>query len=200
MKYYTFQKGVFAGIPNVLVSATGYTGSGGFEVYARNEEMEKLWDAIFEAGKSYGIQPIGLGARDTLRLEMGYALYGNDIDDTTSSLEAGLGWITKLNKGDFNSSNFLKKQKQEGLKRKLVGFEVDDRRAPRHDYPIENKNGEIIGKVTSGTHSPSLDKPIGMGYVPVEYAAEGTEFNVVASNKRLPAKVVKLPFYKAGIS
>ncbi|MFQ5447731.1 MAG: glycine cleavage system aminomethyltransferase GcvT [Saprospiraceae bacterium] len=196
MKYYTFTKGQFAGFDNVLVSATGYTGAGGFEIYARNEDLEKLWDAVFEAGKSYGITPIGLGARDTLRLEMGYALYGNDIDDTTSPLEAGLGWITKLKKGPFNSSAIFQKQKEEGVKRKLVGFEVLDRRAPRHDYLIEDSEGNVIGKVTSGTHAPSLDKPIGMGYVPVEFAATGTEFHIVAGKKRLKAQVVKLPFYK----
>jgi aminomethyltransferase len=199
MKYYSFAKGTFAGIHNILVSATGYTGSGGFEIYAANEHLEKLWDAIFEAGKPYNIQPVGLGARDTLRLEMGYALYGNDIDDKTSPLEAGLGWITKLAKGTFNSSDLIKKQKEEGIRRKLVGFEVLDRRAPRHDYPIEDASGNVIGRVTSGTHSPSLDKPIGMGYVPKEYSAEGTEIFVVAGSKRLPAKVVKLPFYKGGL-
>lgn len=196
MKYYTFAKGTFAGIENVLVSATGYTGSGGFEIYVRNEDLEKLWDAIFEAGKDFGIKPIGLGARDTLRLEMGFALYGNDIDDTTSPLEAGLGWITKLNKGDFNSSEIFKKQKAEGLKRKLIAFEVLDRRVPRHDYPIEDMEGNVIGKVTSGTQSPSLDKPIGMGYVTMPFAKEGAEIQVVAGNKRLAARVVKLPFYK----
>ncbi len=196
IKYYNFVKGTFAGIPNVLISATGYTGAGGFELYVRNEHIEQLWDAIFEAGAPFDIKPIGLGARDTLRLEMGFALYGNDIDDTTSPLEAGLGWITKLKKGDFNDSDFLNKQKAEGITRKLVGFEVDDRRAPRHDYLIEDNAGNVIGKVTSGTHSPSLDKPIGMGYVPVGFSAEGTEFQVVAGGKRLSAKVVKLPFLK----
>ncbi|MBI5915056.1 MAG: glycine cleavage system aminomethyltransferase GcvT [Bacteroidetes bacterium] len=196
MKYYTFAKGRFAGIDNVLVSATGYTGSGGFEIYARNEHIEKLWDAVFEAGKNYGIKPIGLGARDTLRLEMGFALYGNDIDDTTSPLEAGLGWITKLNKGDFNASNLIKKQKETGLSRKLVAFDVLDRRVPRHDYPIEDLAGNVIGKVTSGTQSPSLDKPIGMGYVTTPFAKEGADIQVVAGGKRLAAKVVKLPFYK----
>ncbi|TAK30850.1 MAG: glycine cleavage system aminomethyltransferase GcvT [Saprospiraceae bacterium] len=196
MKYYTFAKGKFAGFGNVLVSATGYTGSGGFEIYARTENLEQIWDAVFEAGKPYGIRPIGLGARDTLRLEMGFALYGNDIDDTTSPLEAGLGWITKLGKGPFVDSDFLQKQKAEGVKRKLVGFEVLDRRAPRHYYPIEDLEGHVLGAVTSGTHAPSLDKPIGMGYVPKEFAATGTEFNIVAGNKRLKARVVKVPFYK----
>lgn len=196
MKYYTFAKGRFAGIDNVLVSATGYTGSGGFEIYVKNEDLEQLWDTVFEAGASYGIKPIGLGARDTLRLEMGFALYGNDIDDTTSPLEAGLGWITKLNKGDFNDSDFLKKQKETGLSRKLVAFDVLDRRVPRHDYPIEDMEGNVIGKVTSGTQSPSLDKPIGMGYVTLPFSKEGADIQVVAGGKRLAAKVVKLPFYK----
>lgn len=196
MKYYSFAKGTFAGIPNVIVSATGYTGSGGFEIYANNKDLEALWDVIFKTGEPYGIKPIGLGARDTLRLEMGYALYGNDIDDTTSPLEAGLGWITKLNKGDFNSCDILKKQKETGLTRKLVAFEVDDRRVPRHDYPIEDMDGQPIGKVTSGTQSPSLDKPIGMGYVSLPHAAEGSAIQVVAGGKRLAARVVKLPFYK----
>ena len=195
MKYYSFAKGTFAGIPNVLISATGYTGAGGFELYVRNEHVAQLWDAVFAAGAPFDIKPIGLGARDTLRLEMGYALYGNDIDDTTSPLEAGLGWIIKLNKGDFNDCDFLKKQKAEGLTRRLVGFNVDDRRAPRHDYPIEDLAGNVIGKVTSGTHSPSLDRPIGMGYVPTAFAAEGTDIQIVAGGKRLPGKVVKLPFY-----
>ncbi len=196
MKYYTFAKGRFAGIDNVLVSATGYTGSGGFEIYVKNEDMVRLWDAVFAAGKDFGIQPIGLGARDTLRLEMGFALYGNDIDDTTSPLEAGLGWITKLNKGDFNDAGFLRQQKEAGLSRKLVAFDVLDRRVPRHDYPIEDMEGNVIGKVTSGTQSPSLDKPIGMGYVATAFAKEGTDIQVVAGGKKLAAKVVKLPFYK----
>jgi aminomethyltransferase len=196
MKYYTFAKGRFAGIDNVLVSATGYTGAGGFEIYVKNEDMERLWDAVFAAGKDFGIQPIGLGARDTLRLEMGFALYGNDIDDTTSPLEAGLGWITKLNKGDFNDADYLRQQKEAGLSRKLVAFEVLDRRVPRHDYPIEDMEGNVIGKVTSGTQSPSLDKPIGMGYVATAFAKEGTDIQVVAGGKKLAAKVVKLPFYK----
>ncbi|MCB0517507.1 MAG: glycine cleavage system aminomethyltransferase GcvT [Lewinellaceae bacterium] len=198
MKYYSFDKGTFAGIGNVIVSATGYTGSGGFEIYANNKDLEKLWDVIFKTGEPFGIQPIGLGARDTLRLEMGFALYGNDIDDTTSPLEAGLGWITKLNKGDFNSCNIFKQQKETGLSRKLVAFEVLDRRVPRHDYPIEDMDGNTIGRVTSGTQSPSLDKPIGMGYVTLAHAKEGSEIQVVAGAKRLAARVVKLPFYKAG--
>lgn len=196
MKYYTFAKGRFAGFDNVLVSATGYTGSGGFEIYARNEEIEKIWDAVFEAGKDSGIKPVGLGARDTLRLEMGFVLYGNDIDAATSPLEAGLGWITKLNKGDFSSSEIFKKQKAEGLSRKLIGFEVLDRRVPRHEYPIEDMEGNVIGKVTSGTQSPSLEKPIGMGYVALPFAKEGTDIQIVVGSKRLAARVVKLPFYK----
>lgn len=196
MKYYTFAKGRFAGINNVLVSATGYTGAGGFEIYVQNEDLERLWDAVFAAGANYGIKPVGLGARDTLRLEMGFALYGNDIDDTTSPLEAGLGWITKLNKGDFNDADFLRNQREAGVSRKLVAFEVLDRRVPRHDYPIEDLAGNVIGKVTSGTQSPSLDKPIGMGYVTTPFAKEGTEIQVVAGGKKLTAKVVKLPFYK----
>lgn len=196
MKYYTFGKGTFAGVDNVLVSATGYTGSGGFEIYARNEDIVKIWDAVFAAGKSYGIQPIGLGARDTLRLEMGYALYGNDIDNTTSPLEAGLGWITKLNKGKFNSSDFLMKQKEEGLKRRLVGFEMEERRVPRHEYAILNEAGENIGIVTSGTHAPSLDKPLGMGYVQTAYSKPGTKIMIEFGRKQLPAIVTRIPFYK----
>ena len=196
LKYYTFAKGTMAGIDNVLISATGYTGAGGFELYVSADRIEALWTAIFEAGKPFGIKPIGLGARDTLRLEMGFALYGNDIDDTTSPLEAGLGWITKLNKGEFVASEMLKAQKASGLSRKLVAFEVLDRRVPRHDYPIEDNAGNLIGKVTSGTQSPSLDIPIGMGYVTMPFATEGTEIQVVAGSKRLPARIVKLPFYK----
>lgn len=196
LKYYTFTKGVVAGIPNVLISATGYTGAGGFELYGSAENAEKIWDAIFEAGKPFDIQPIGLGARDTLRLEMGYCLYGNDIDDSTSPLEAGLGWITKLQKGNFIDCEFLKQQKAAGMQRKLVGFEVQDRRVPRHDYPIEDMDGKVIGKVTSGTQSPSLGIPIGMGYVPTQYAEPGTSIMIVAGSKKLPATIVKLPFLK----
>ncbi|MFN7117157.1 MAG: glycine cleavage system aminomethyltransferase GcvT [Saprospiraceae bacterium] len=196
LKYYTFTKGVMAGIPNVLISATGYTGAGGFELYVNANEAVNLWNAVFAAGQAFDIQPIGLGARDTLRLEMGYCLYGNDIDDTTSPLEAGLGWITKLQKGDFIDCEFLKQQKAGGVQRKLVGFEVQDRRVPRHDYPIEDINGNTIGKVTSGTQSPSLGIPIGMGYVNTSFAEPGTEIMVVAGGKKLPAKVVKVPFLK----
>ncbi len=196
MKYYTFQKGTFAGFDNVLISATGYTGAGGFELYADNEKIEPLWNAIFEAGKPFGVQPAGLGARDTLRLEMGYCLYGNDIDETTSPLEAGLGWITKLQKGEFIDCEFLKKQKTAGVTRKLVGFEMLERRVPRHDYPIEDASGTVIGKVSSGTQSPSLGIPIGMGYVQTAYAAPDTEIMIAIGSKKLPAKVVKLPFLK----
>ncbi len=196
MKYYTFDKGTFAGIENVIISATGYTGSGGFELYVENKDLLKLWEAVFEAGKDFGIKPIGLGARDTLRLEMGYALYGNDISDTTSPIEAGLGWITKTKKGDFNSVEIFQKQRAEGVTRKLVGFEVNDRRVPRHDYLIEDVEGNEIGIVTSGTQSPSLNKPIGMGYVPTAFATAGTEIRIVAGKKRLEATVVKVPFYK----
>jgi aminomethyltransferase len=196
MKYYTFEKGIFAGCENVLVSATGYTGAGGFEIYANNKDMKHIWDAIFEAGKPFDIQPIGLGARDTLRLEMGYTLYGNDIDDHTSPLEAGLGWVTKLNKPDFNSQNIFKRQKKEGLGRKLVAFELLDRRVPRHGYAIHNEVGEFIGNVTSGTQSPTLDKPIGMGYVNEPFTKVGTKISVLISGKPHAAVIVKAPFVK----
>ena len=199
MPYYTFKKGAFAGIPNVVLSATGYTGSGGFEIYLDNKDIVRVWDAIFAAGEPFGIKPVGLGARDTLRLEMGYCLYGNDIDDTTSPLEGGLGWITKLAKGPFTSSDFLQKQKETGVSRKLVGFLVDDRRVPRHDYPIEDAAGNTVGKVTSGTQSPTLDKPIGMGYVPTELSKVGSQIFVVAGGKKLAATVVKLPFVQPGV-
>ena len=194
--YYTFSKGTLAGVDNVLISATGYTGAGGFELYAEAEQLVKIWDAIFEAGKALGIQPIGLGARDTLRLEMGFCLYGNDIDDTTSPIEAGLGWITKTKKGDFISRDLFQRQREEGIERKLVGFTVDDRRVPRHGYPIENEAGEVIGEVTSGTQSPSLGIPIGLGYVQKDYSTAGSSIQVVAGQKRLAATVVKLPFYR----
>lgn len=194
MKYYTFKKGVFAGIENVIISATGYTGSGGFELYCDNKDMKKLWDAVMAAGKDYNIAPCGLGARDTLRLEMGFALYGNDINDTTSPIEAGLGWITKTKKGDFTSRDIFLKQREEGTERKLVGFVLSDRRAPRHDYPIVNAEGEEIGIVTSGTISPTLDQPIGMGYVKKEYAKAGTEITIMARKKELKAVVKRPPF------
>jgi len=196
MKYYTFEKGTFAGLDNVLVSATGYTGSGGFEIYVDNDQLEAVWDAVMEAGKTAGIKPCGLGARDTLRLEMGFCLYGNDIDDTTSPLEAGLGWITKLNKGEFNDSEFLKQQKADGLQRRLVAFEVLDRRVPRQGYPILDMEGNEIGIVTSGTLSPSLDKPIGMGYVTMPFRKSGTDIQIALRKKQIAAKVIKLPFYK----
>ncbi|TAF54176.1 MAG: glycine cleavage system aminomethyltransferase GcvT [Sphingobacteriia bacterium] len=195
MKYYTFSKGLFAGVENVLVSATGYTGAGGVEIYFEDKgnDAETIWKAIFEAGAAAGIQPIGLGARDTLRLEMGYCLYGNDIDDTTSPLEAGLGWITKFTK-DFTSSETFKAQKAAGLSRKLVGFEMIDRGIPRHDYLIKNAAGETIGKVTSGTQSPSLGKAIGLGYVAVDHAAQDSEIFIDIRNQLVRAKVVKFPF------
>ena len=196
MTYYTFQYGTFAGIENVMISATGYTGSGGFEVYVKNQDAEKLWDAVFEAGAAFGIKPIGLAARDTLRLEMGFCLYGNDIDDTTSPLEAGLGWITKFTK-DFTDAEFLKNQKETGLSRKLVAFEMIDRGIPRHDYPIQDANGNIIGKVTSGTMSPSMKVGIGLGYVSLENTALNQEIFIEIRDKGVKAKVVKLPFYKA---
>jgi aminomethyltransferase len=196
MTYYTFQNGTFAGIDNVMVSATGYTGSGGFEVYVKNEDANKLWDAVFAAGADFGIKPIGLAARDTLRLEMGFCLYGNDIDDTTSPLEAGLGWITKFTK-DFTDSEFLAKQKEAGVTRKLVAFEMIDRGIPRHDYPILDAAGTVIGKVTSGTMSPSMKLGIGLGYVTIENSKLDSEIFVEIREKGVKAKVVKLPFYKA---
>lgn len=197
MKYYTFERGTFAGVDNVIVSATGYTGSGGFEIYVANESAAKVWDAIMEAGAEANIQAIGLGARDTLRLEMGYCLYGNDIDDTTSPLEAGLGWITKLkNEDDFVYKQELIAQKAAGLTRKLVGFEVLDKRPPRQGYEIVDGAGAVIGHVTSGTKGPSVDKPIGMGYVEKAYAKSGTEIFINVRGKHLPATVQRLPFYK----
>ena len=200
IKYYSFKRGRFAGCNNVIVSATGYTGSGGFELYARNRDIAKIWDKVFKNGAKWGIKPVGLGARDTLRLEMGYCLYGNDITDKTSPLEAGLGWITKLKKdADFPSKERLLKQKADGVKRKLVGFLVNDRRVPRHDYEIESRRGAKIGHVTSGTHSPTLDQPIGMGYVKAKFAEPGTKIMVVAGSKKLEATVVKVPFVEPGV-
>ena len=196
MTYYTFQHGTFAGIENMMISATGYTGSGGFEVYVKNEDANKLWDAVFAAGADFGIKPIGLAARDTLRLEMGFCLYGNDIDDTTSPLEAGLGWITKFTK-DFTDSEFLAKQKEAGVKRKLVAFEMIDRGIPRHDYPILDATGTVIGKVTSGTMSPSMKLGIGLGYVTIENSKLESEIFIEIREKGVKAQVVKLPFYKA---
>ena len=195
MKYYNFEIGTFAGVENVIVSATGYTGSGGFEIYFKNKDAEQIWNAIFKAGEKFGIKPIGLAARDTLRLEMGFCLYGNDINDTTSPIEAGLGWITKFTKDFINSEN-LKKQKEEGVVNKLIAFEISDKGIPRHGYEIVNEKGEIIGEVTSGTMSPSLKKGIGMGYVPKELSKIGSEIFIQVRNKAIPAVVVKLPFYK----
>jgi aminomethyltransferase len=185
----------------VIVSATGYTGSGGFEIYARNKDIAKIWDKIFKAGEKHGIKPCGLGARDTLRLEMGYCLYGNDIDDKTSPIEAGLGWITKLNKAaDFPSKAKFQKQKAEGVKRRLVGFVLDgERRVPRHGYVIESRRGATIGVVTSGTHSPTLDKPIGTGYVKLKYAEPGSKISIVVGGKKLEAVVTKMPFVEPGV-
>jgi aminomethyltransferase len=195
MDYYTFKKGTFAGIDNVLVSATGYTGAGGFEIYFDNEHADHIWNAIFKAGEPFGIKPIGLGARDTLRLEMGFCLYGNDIDDTTSPLEAGLGWVTKFSK-EFTNSAALQQQKTEGVSRKLVGIEMIDRGIPRHGYPIVDIDGNVIGIVTSGTQSPSLQKAVGMGYVKTEFAKEGTEIYISIRDTKVKAVVAKPPFYK----
>lgn len=195
MKYYTFEVADFAGIEYVIISATGYTGSGGFEIYCKNSEVEQVWNKVMEAGTSYGIKPIGLAARDTLRLEMGFCLYGNDIDDTTSPIEAGLGWITKFTK-EFTNSEALKKQKEHGTDRKLVGFELDERGIPRHEYDIVDGNGKKIGIVTSGTMSPSLKKGIGLGYVPTVFAEPGSKINIQIRKTAIPATVVKLPFYK----
>jgi aminomethyltransferase len=195
MEYYTFVKGTFAGVDNVVISATGYTGAGGFEIYFENQYADQIWDAIFKAGASYNIQPIGLGARDTLRLEMGFCLYGNDIDDTTSPIEAGLGWITKFSKS-FTNSEALLAQKEAGIQKKLVGFEMIDRGIPRHDYEIADAEGNIIGKVTSGTQAPSLQKAIGMGYIAKDFTKEGTEIFILIRNTPIKAKVVKFPFYK----
>lgn len=193
MKYYTFEIGEFAGIPNTIISATGYTGAGGFEIYVQNKYAKLLWDAIFEAGKEFNIEPIGLAARDTLRLEMGYCLYGSDINDTTSSLEAGLGWITKFTK-KFVQSDLLKIQNENGVTRKLVGFEMIDKGIPRHDYEICDQNQQIIGIVTSGTMSPTLKKAIGMGYVPLEKSNIGSEIFINIRNKPIRAVVVQTPF------
>ena len=193
--FYKFKVGDFAGIEHVIISATGYTGSGGFEIYCKNNEVEQIWNRVFEAGKSYGIKPIGLAARDTLRTEMGYCLYGNDIDDTTSPIEAGLGWITKFTK-NFVNHEALAKQKADKSARKLVAFEMVEKSIPRHDYEILDANGNIIGKVTSGTMSPSIGKGIGMGYVSSEFSNIDTEIFIQIRKKSMPAKVVKLPFYK----
>jgi aminomethyltransferase len=197
LKYYTFMVGEFAGVKDVIISATGYTGAGGYELYFANGFAEKIWDAIFEAGKSYGILPIGLGARDTLRLDMGYCLYGNDIDDSTSPIEAGLGWITKFEPyKEFVDKDRLERQLKSGTNRRLVGFELLERGIPRHDYEIKDASGKKIGRVTSGTMSPTLKIGIGMGYVPTEFSAPGSEIYISIREKMLKAKVVKLPFVK----
>ncbi len=195
LKYYTFAKGKFAGVDNVLISATGYTGAGGVEIYFEDVDgaADKIWDAIFAAGGPQGMKPIGLGARDTLRLEMGYCLYGNDIDDTTSPLEGGLGWITKFTK-DFTARPILEKQKAEGVTRKLVGFEMMERGIPRHDYLIKDAAGNTIGKVTSGTQAPSLNKAVGLGYVNTAFTAVDTEIFIEIRNTLVKAKIVKFPF------
>ncbi len=195
LKYYTFAKGAFAGVQNVLVSATGYTGSGGIEIYFEDKagNADKIWNAIFEAGKPQGLKPIGLGARDTLRLEMGYCLYGNDIDDTTSPLEGGLGWITKFTK-DFTAKEILERQKAEGVTRKLVGFEMIDKGIPRHGYEIADENGNKTGVVTSGTQSPTLGKAIGLGYVSKDHSSADSKIYIKVRERNLEAKVVKLPF------
>ncbi|MGB7392875.1 MAG: glycine cleavage system aminomethyltransferase GcvT [Pricia sp.] len=195
IKFYHFVVGDFAGIDHVIISATGYTGSGGFEIYCKNSEVKQIWDKVFEAGADYGIRPIGLAARDTLRLEMGYCLYGNDISDETSPLEAGLGWITKFNK-DFVNGEALAKEKEQGSVRKLVGFELDERGIPRQGYDILDEEGQKIGAVTSGTMSPSLNKGIGLGYVPMDHSKPGHKIYIKIRKNSVPATVVKPPFYK----
>lgn len=195
IKFYNFVIDTFAGVKDVVISATGYTGSGGFEVYVKNEDVETVWNKVFEAGANWGIKPIGLAARDTLRLEMGYCLYGNELNDEISPLEAGLGWVTKFTKDFINSDN-LKAEKEAGIKNRLVGFELIGKGIPRHDYEIVDAEGNVIGKVTSGTQSPSLGKGIGMGYVPVALAAEGSQIFIRIRKNDIEAKVVKTPFYK----
>jgi aminomethyltransferase len=195
ISYYSFEVGNFAGFDDVIISATGYTGSGGFEIYCKNEHVESIWNQVFEQGKPFGIKPIGLAARDTLRLEMGFCLYGNDINDSTSPLEAGLGWITKFSK-DFTNSENLKAQKESGVARKLVGFEMTERGIPRHDYEIADASGNIIGIVTSGTQAPSLGKAIGMGYVKTDFSGVDSAIYVMIRDKKIAARVVKMPFYK----
>ena len=198
MEYYTFKKLTFAGVKDIIFATTGYTGSGGCEIYMSNADAPKIWEAVFEAGKEFGIKPIGLAARDTLRLEMGYCLYGNDITDTTSPIEAGLGWITKFTeKKDFIDKAFLLRQKQQGTSRKLVGFVMVDKGIPRHEYEITDANGNKIGEVTSGTMGPSVKIPVGMGYVPAALSKEGSEIYIKIREKILKAKVVKFPFYKS---
>ncbi|TVZ55084.1 aminomethyltransferase [Lutibacter sp. Hel_I_33_5] len=193
--FYTFKITDFAGYEAIIVSATGYTGSGGFEIYCNNDVVEDIWNKVFEAGADFGIKPIGLAARDTLRLEMGYCLYGNDIDDTTSPIEAGLSWITKFTK-DFVNHEALAKEKEQKPERRLVAFELDERGIPRQGYDIVDGNGKKIGNVTSGTMSPCLSKGIGMGYVPRIFAKSGTQIHIQVRKKAIPATVVKLPFYK----
>ncbi|MDC1234615.1 glycine cleavage system aminomethyltransferase GcvT [Cyclobacteriaceae bacterium] len=193
IKFYHFHEGTLAGIDGVIISATGYTGAGGFELYVKNEHAESLWTKVFQAGAQHDIKPIGLGARDTLRLEMGYCLYGNDIDNTTSPLEAGLGWITKFSK-PFVNSTALASQKEKGVQKKLVAFEINGKGIPRHDYPIMNVEGVTIGKVTSGTMSPSLNKGIGMGYVPMGSHQLGSEIFIGIRHKKVPATICKTPF------
>ena len=193
--YYHFEVADFAGFNDVIISATGYTGSGGFEIYCKNADAETIWNKVFEAGAAFGIKPIGLAARDTLRLEMGFCLYGNDINDTTSPFEAGLGWITKFTK-EFTNSENLKKQKEEGVTKKLVAFEMLERAVPRHDYEIVDASGAVIGVVTSGTMSPSMNKGIGLGYVTIDNTAVDTAVFIRIRKNDVPAKVVKLPFYK----
>jgi aminomethyltransferase len=195
MKFYSFTMGTMAGIDDVIISATGYTGAGGFELYCKNEDAVRLWNAVFQAGEEFDIKPVGLGARDTLRLEMGYCLYGNDIDDNTSPIEAGLGWVTKFNNGrEFIDRDFLMMQKNEGVSRRLRGFIMMEKAIPRHGYELTDASGATIGTVTSGTMSPVLEKGIGLGYVSREYAASGTLIFVKIRNKHVPAEIVKLPF------
>ncbi len=196
IKFYNFVVGDFAGIEHVIISATGYTGSGGFEIYCKNEEVQQIWDKVLEAGANFGIKPIGLAARDTLRLEMGYCLYGNDINDETSPFEAGLGWITKFTK-DFVNSEALAKEKAHGPERKLVAFELDERGIPRHDYDIVDTQGKKIGVVTSGTMSPSMGRGIGLGYVPKIFSEIGSKIHIQVRKKAIPATIVKLPFYRS---
>jgi len=195
IKFYTFKIADFAGIDHVIISATGYTGSGGFEIYCKNNEVAHIWAKVFEAGAAFGIKPIGLAARDTLRLEMGYCLYGNDINDSTSPLEAGLGWVTKFNKDFVNSEN-LEKEKEAGSSRKLIAFELDERGIPRHDYEIVDEHGSSIGIVTSGTMSPSLGKGIGLGYVTIAKSSLGSKIYIQIRKNAIPATIVKPPFYK----
>ena len=195
IKFYNFVVGDFAGVEHIIISATGYTGSGGFEIYCKNSDAKQIWDKVFDAGADFGIKPIGLAARDTLRLEMGYCLYGNDIDDTTSPIEAGLGWITKFTK-DFTNSEAIKAEKARGIENKLIAFELDERGIPRQGYDIVEHNGNKIGRVTSGTMSPSLGKGIGLGYVPKVFADFHSKINIQIRKKAIPATVIKLPFYK----